>query len=264
MSEAKKLDHNNIPAHVAIIMDGNGRWATQRGLSRLKGHRKGADAVRACVDAAKDFGIRYLTLFAFSSENWKRPKAEVDGLMDLMRIYLKKEMPELQKSGVNVKAIGDISRFDQDIQDLIAQAEALSVDDARMTVFIALNYGGRQDILQASKKLIQDVRSGALSVDNIKENDLSKRLYTGGAPDPDLVIRTSGEHRLSNFLMWQLAYAEIYFCDVFWPDFSKQDLEQALVFYQNRERRFGGLVDSDGAKVIDGGFSKIDEKRAIS
>ena len=241
------LEHTfeNTPKHIALIMDGNGRWATKRGLPRLKGHQKGADAVRRCVESAKELGVQYLTLFAFSSENWKRPEAEVKGLMNLMRLFLKREMSELHKHGVRVKAIGDITALDKDIQDMIEKAEEISADNTEMTVLIALNYGGRADILHAVKALIDDCNSGALDVDNIQENDIADRLYTADIPDPDLVIRTSGEHRLSNFLMWQLAYAEIYISETLWPDFSKEDLIKAIQFYASRERRFGGLVDTD-------------------
>ena len=225
-------------------MDGNGRWATARNLPRIEGHRKGADAVRKCVEAAQDLGVQYLTLFAFSSENWKRPVEEVHGLMNLMRIYLKREMAELHKSNVKVKAIGELEKLDQDIRDLITQAEKLTANNDGLMVQIALSYGGRSDILQAAKSLISDVKDGKLDIDNINENDISSRLFTAGVPDPDLVIRTSGEHRLSNFLMWQLAYAEILFCATYWPDFSKQDLIDAFEFYQARDRRFGELKES--------------------
>lgn len=248
----------NVPQHIAIIMDGNGRWATQRGLPRLKGHKQGAEAVRRCVESAKELGVKYLTLFAFSSENWKRPEAEVRGLMDLMRLYLKKEMAELHKHGVRVKAIGDIDKLDSDIQKMIAKSEDLTKDNTELTVQIALSYGGRADILNAAKKIVQDCDSGILDIEHLTEDDLSARLYTAGVPDPDLVIRTSGEHRLSNFLMWQLAYAEIFISDVYWPDFSKDDLRKAVEFYALRERRFGGLPEK--GDVLDGEYSDEQSK----
>ena len=252
MTPRTDIDTQNLPRHIAIIMDGNGRWATARGLPRLKGHQKGAEAVRRTVEAAQDLGVDFLTLFAFSSENWKRPTEEVTGIMNLMRLYLKKEMGALTKKNVRVKAIGDITALDDDIQKLIKQAEDISAENTGITVMIALNYGGRADILQASKSLIRSVNSGDLNIDNIDESDLSVRLYTGVAPDPDLVIRTSGEQRVSNFLMWQMAYAELFFTDVHWPDFGKAELEAAIDFYARRTRRFGGLPENSAANVAQG------------
>ncbi len=230
-----------IPQHIAVIMDGNGRWAGKRGLPRLEGHRKGSEAVRRCIEAAKDAGVRYLTLFAFSSENWNRPKDEISGLMELMRYYLKRETAELKKTGARLEVIGDLDRLDDDLKSMIAQAQDVTKDNDDMVVTVALSYGGRQDILQAAKKLANQVNSGALDVENIDEKKFSDALMTSGIPDPDLVIRTSGEQRLSNFLMWQFAYTEIYFTDTLWPDFSADDMKEALEHYAGRDRRYGAL-----------------------
>ena len=240
-----------MPAHVAIIMDGNGRWATSRGLSRYHGHKKGAEAVRNCVDNAKEAGVKYLTLFAFSSENWKRPQDEVSGLISLLRYYMKRETSEMQKSGIRLRVIGDLTRFDADIRDMISQAENVTAENNDLVLVIALNYGGRMDITHAAQKLAKEVLNGVLNPDLITEDTLGQNLMTADFPDPDLVIRTSEETRLSNFLMWQLSYTEIYFTSVLWPDFSKEDLTEALKFYQKRDRRFGGLsgeCDDDSQK----------------
>lgn len=230
-----------LPRHVAIIMDGNGRWASARGLTRIEGHKKGAEAAQRAVEAARDLGVSYITLFGFSSENWRRPTAEVDGLMNLLRYYLKKETNELHKNEACLKVIGDRTRLPKDIVELIEQAEDVTKDNKALTVIIALSYGGRQDIVFAAQKLAADVAAGTISPDTIDEDALASRLMTAGIPDPDLMIRTSGENRVSNFLLWQLAYAELFFTDTLWPDFSKKDMEEALSFYAGRERRYGGL-----------------------
>ncbi len=231
----------NTPKHVAIIMDGNGRWATARGLSRAEGHRKGAEAARQVVETAKELGIPYLTLFAFSSENWNRPEDEVSDLMDLLRYYLKKETAELHKSGARILIIGDRERLPIDIVKLIDNAETLTRDNEKITVVLALSYGGRQDILFAAKELAKQARAGEIDLDTVNEDIFSQYLMTRGIPDPDLMIRTSGESRISNFLMWQLAYAELYFTDTLWPDFLKKDMEKAIDYFNSRERRYGGL-----------------------
>lgn len=234
--------HNeDIPVHVAVIMDGNGRWAQKRGLPRLEGHRKGAEAVRRCIEAAKEAGVKHLTLFAFSSENWNRPQDEVSGLMDLMRYYLKRETAELKKTGVRLEVIGELDRLDEDLKPMIDQAKNVTAENNDMVVTVALSYGGRRDIVLAAQELAHRVKSGELDVDNIDENSLSNSLMTAGTPDPDLIIRTSGEQRLSNFLMWQSAYSEIYFTDTLWPDFDKDSFAQALEYYAGRDRRFGVL-----------------------
>ena len=229
------------PGHVAIVMDGNGRWATSRGLSRTEGHRKGAEMARQIVETAKDLGIAYLTLFAFSSENWNRPADEVSELMNLLRYYLKKETAELHKSGARILIIGDRERLPKDIVKLIENAETLTHANQKITVVLALSYGGRQDILYAAKELARQAKTGEIDLDKIDENAFSQFLMTKGIPDPDLMIRTSGESRISNFLMWQLAYAELYFTEALWPDFSKQEMEKAVAFFSSRDRRYGGI-----------------------
>jgi undecaprenyl diphosphate synthase len=231
----------NAPRHVAIIMDGNGRWAMARGLSRAEGHRKGAEAARQAVETAKEMGIQYLTLFSFSSENWNRPPKEIDELMNLLRYYLKKETAELHKGGARLLVIGDRSRLSQDIVSLIENAEKLTRDNDKITVVIALSYGGRQDILFAAKELARQAQAGTVDLEKVDEEIFSRYLMTKGIPDPDLLIRTSGESRISNFLMWQIAYAELYFTETLWPDFSRKDMEAAVEFFNSRDRRYGGV-----------------------
>jgi undecaprenyl diphosphate synthase len=231
----------NTPGHVAIIMDGNGRWATARGLTRTEGHRKGAEAARQAVESAKDLGIAYLTLFAFSSENWSRPADEVSDLMDLLRYYLKKETAELHKSGARILIIGDRERLPKDIVKLIENAETLTHANEKITVVLALSYGGRQDILFAARKLARLAKAGEVDLDKVDEDAFSRLLMTSAIPDPDLMIRTSGESRISNFLLWQSAYAELYFTDTLWPDFSKKEMEAAVAFFNSRDRRYGGI-----------------------
>lgn len=231
----------SFPRHVAIIMDGNGRWASARGLSRIEGHKKGAEAAQRAVQAARDLGISYVTLFGFSSENWRRPAVEVDGLMGLLRYYLKKETDELHKSNARLRVIGDRARLPQDIVEMILQAEDITKANTGLTVVIALSYGGRQDIVFAAREVARAAAAGKLSPDDICEDVFASYLMTQGLPDPDLMIRTSGENRISNFLLWQLAYAEMFFTDTLWPDFCRADLEAALAFFAGRERRYGGL-----------------------
>lgn len=228
-------------------MDGNGRWATSRGLSRTEGHRKGADAAQRAVEAARDLGVKYVTLFSFSSENWNRPAAEIDDLMNLMRFYLKRETAEMHKSGARLLVIGDRSRLSSDIVKLIENAETVTKDNSKITVVIALSYGGRQDIAFAARQLAKMVRDGEMEIDEIDEASFPKFLMTSDIPDPDLMIRTSGESRISNFLMWQLAYAELFFTNTLWPDFSKADMEEAIAFFAGRDRRFGGLSNATAA-----------------
>ena len=236
---------NRVPRHIAIIMDGNGRWATARGLNRIEGHRRGAEATQKVIEAARDMGVEYVTLFAFSSENWKRPVTEVGALMDLLRYYLKKETSEMHKSGVRLRVIGDRTRLPADIVTLIDQAEDVTRDNTKITAVIALSYGGRQDIIDAARAMAAEVASGARSVDSITEDSFGNALSTAGIPDPDLMIRTSGENRISNFLLWQMAYSELYFTDAHWPDFSADHLRAAIEDYASRQRRFGGLTDND-------------------
>jgi undecaprenyl diphosphate synthase len=229
------------PVHVAIIMDGNGRWATSRGLPRAAGHRRGADAVREAIKAAAELGVSYLTLFGFSSENWKRPEAEVRDLMGLLRLYLRREIDELHRNGVKVRVVGDRTGFDADIVSLIVAAETRTASNPGLTVTIALNYGGRQEILCAAKRLAAQVASGETDPQDIDEEVFSNHLFTAGIPDPDLLIRTSGEKRISNFMLWQCAYSELVFLEVLWPDFSKSDLEAAIRDFWSRERRWGSV-----------------------
>lgn len=230
------------PAHVAIIMDGNRRWASARGLPRAAGHRKGVEAVRRTVEAARDLGVRYLTLYSFSSENWNRPEDEIADLMQLLRFYLRGEIANLHKHGVRLRVIGDRSRIAPDIVALIENAEQLTAENPGQTLTIALSYGGRQEIVDTARRLAEDVRAGRLDPADIDERRFGAGLFTAGMPDPDLCIRTSGEKRISNFLLWQLAYAELVFLDTLWPDFTKRDLEDAIQEFHRRERRYGASV----------------------
>lgn len=230
------------PRHVAVIMDGNGRWAKARGLPRTAGHRKGVDAVRRLVEAARDLGVPYLTIFSFSSENWRRPEEEVSDLMQLLRFYLRSEIADLHKAGVRLRVIGDRTRLAADIVQLIDRAEELTAANTVQTLVVALNYGARQEIAAAARRLAEDARAGRLDPSGIDETALGARLFTAGLPDPDLIIRTSGEKRISNFLLWQSAYAELVFVDTLWPDFTKRDLEAAIEEFHRRERRFGATA----------------------
>jgi len=227
--------HGEVPRHVAVIMDGNGRWARRRRLPRIAGHRRGAEAVRAAVRACAERGIEYLTLFAFSSENWRRPAEEVALLMKLFKTALSNEVEKLHASGVRLKVVGDLQRFDPKIRKLIGEGEALTAQNRRLTLTIAANYGGRWDILQALNRLLKE----RPSQNEILEEHLSPYLAMSYAPEPDLFIRTGGEQRVSNFLLWQLAYTELYFTDTLWPDFDAAALDAAIASYRGRERRFG-------------------------
>lgn len=235
----------NIPCHLAVIMDGNGRWAQARGLPRTAGHKQGAEAAKKVIRAAAEYGIQYITLFGFSSENWSRPSNEVQELMQILRYYLRSEIAELHKNGACLKVIGDRSGFDSDIVQLIENAEELTADNEHITVIIALNYGGRHDILQAVQSLAGECSETGQKpdLDEIEEK-LPNYLMTAGVPDPDVLIRTSGEQRISNFLLWQCAYAELIFTPVLWPDFGEEDLEKALAEYAVRDRRFGAVKAS--------------------
>ena len=239
------IAHANSPAppiHVAIIMDGNGRWARRHGLPRAEGHRRGADALRRTIAAAGDLGVSYLTLFGFSSENWKRPTGEVEDLMGLLRLYLRSEIAELHRNGVRLRVIGDRHELAGDIVELIEAAEARTRDNVRLTLIVALNYGARREIVATARRLAVQAQAGTLDPAAIDEALFASHLTTAGIPDPDLVIRTSGEQRLSNFLLWQSAYAELVFTDTLWPDFARADLEAAIAEYQSRERRFGATL----------------------
>ena len=229
-------DAGRIPRHIAVIMDGNGRWAKQRFLPRVAGHRRGLDAVRTVVRACVERGVDFLTLFAFSSENWRRPAEEVSFLMQLFVIALEQEIGKLHENGVRFRAIGDLSRFEPEFRRLVSEAEALTAGNQRLNLAIAVNYGGRWDVLQAVNRLLRDNPglAGAVS-----ERDLAPYLALHYAPEPDLFIRTGGEQRISNFVLWQLAYTELYFTDTLWPDFDAAALDRAIISYQQRERRFG-------------------------
>ncbi len=228
-----------VPAHVAIIMDGNGRWAVRRGLPRVAGHRAGVEAVRRTVRAATSAGVSWLTIYAFSSENWRRPLAEVLDLTGLLRHFLRAEIKELHSQGVRVRFIGDRSRFDPDIQIEMATSEARTAGNTRLNLIIALSYGGRAEIVAAARAAAEAALAGTLDPAEMTEESFARLLSTDGIPDPDLIIRTSGEQRLSNFLLWQSAYAELVFTDVLWPDFGARELADAIDCYTRRERRFG-------------------------
>ena len=229
-----------LPTHIGIIMDGNGRWAKKRGLPRFAGHKAGADAFKRTVRYCNGIGIRYLTVYAFSTENWARPKKEVDAIIELLRDYLR-DAENYKKENVRVRFIGDISVFDEEIQRRIAESEQESEDFTGLRLNIAVNYGGKAEIVHAVREIVRDVENGSLLPDAIDEEAVDSRLYTRGQPPVDLVIRPSGEYRLSNFMIWQTAYAEFVFMDVLWPDFSPHDMNRALWEYAGRNRRFGGV-----------------------
>lgn len=238
--KAVSIDMTRLPKHIAIIMDGNGRWAAKRALPRKAGHKAGAEAFERLITDAKDLGIQHITVYAFSTENWKRSDEEVNAIMDLMRHYLKNSFQRFLKDNVRMHIIGDISRLDKDIQEQIQEFEEKSREKDGMTVHIALNYGGRDELLRSVQKITEKALNGQISLPDITEETIEENLDTAGIPDPELLIRTSGEERISNFLLWQIAYSEFYFSDVLWPDFNKKDLLEAIYYYQNRERRFGG------------------------
>jgi undecaprenyl diphosphate synthase len=233
------VDPARLPRHVAIVMDGNGRWAVKQGLNRCEGHRRGKDSVRAVVEAARQIGIPYLTLFAFSSENWQRPKAEVRFLMQIFHRYLITESKRLMKRDIRVIAVGQMSRLPAAVRRVLTETIRLTASNHGMTVVLALSYGGRQDVVEAARRIAEAVASGQITPDQIDERMVQRELMTAGIPDPDLLIRTSGELRLSNFLLFQLAYTELYFTETLWPDFRERDLLMALTDYQARTRRFG-------------------------
>ncbi|MBI3999537.1 MAG: isoprenyl transferase [Candidatus Omnitrophica bacterium] len=230
---------SKIPQHVAIIMDGNGRWAKKQGLARILGHQKGVETIREIVRAARDWNVKYLTLYAFSKENWARPKREVDFLMNLLSAYLDSELEELKNSSVRFNVIGRIEELPLNIQKKIDRNVEEMKTNKGLMLTLALNYSSRVEIIDAARRLCEKVGSGALKPEEISESHFERELYTGGMPDPDLLIRTSGELRVSNFLLWQISYTEIYVSEKFWPDFTKEDFAQALKAYQKRERRFG-------------------------
>ncbi len=233
------LDLARLPRHVAVIMDGNGRWAQRRGLSRIEGHRRGKDSVRAVVELARRLGIPYLSLFAFSTENWQRPRREVDALMRLLLRYLRTEVKKLMKNAVRVLAIGDMSRLPEPVRRELERVIDLTRDNTRLTVGLCVSYGGREDIVEATRRIAREVQAGRLAPEAIDQATVASRLGTASFPDPDLLIRTSGEMRISNFFLWQLAYTELYVTETLWPDFREAEFIRALVHYQQRERRFG-------------------------
>lgn len=235
------IDMNKLPKHIAIIMDGNGRWAKKRFLPRTAGHKAGVETVRTIIKECKRLRIKYVTLYTFSTENWKRPALEVETLMNLLQNYLKNEIEELNRNDVKLTAIGDIEKLPKPCLKELKRAIELTKDNNGPNLNLALNYGGRYDITNAVREISKDIENKKLTSDEITEETIQNYLSTKSIPNPDLVIRTSGEQRLSNFLLWELAYAELYFTDVYWPDFKEKDLQLAIYTYQNRDRRFGGL-----------------------
>lgn len=234
------------PRHVAIIMDGNGRWAASRGLPRAEGHRRGVEALRRTVRAAGELGIEILTIFSFSAENWTRPKPEIAELMSLLRLFVRNDLAELHRNGVRVRVIGEREDLDSEILRLLVEAEELTRNNRQLTLVVAFNYGGRQEIARATRRLARAVQRGAVQPEQITAERVAEFLDAPDLPEPDLVIRTSGEQRLSNFLLWQAAYSELVFLPVYWPDFDRGALEAAIAEYHSRERRFGGLVTRAG------------------
>lgn len=241
MSLKEQICKENLPKHIAIIMDGNGRWAQQRNQERVFGHRNGVEAVRDAVEASAEIGVKYLTLYAFSTENWKRPKEEVDALMELLVKTIHGEVSTLNKNSIKLNAIGDLTKLNKDVYNTLQEAIDNTKNNCRMTLTLALNYSSRWEITNAVKNIAQAVKNNQLQPDEIDENVFNTYLNTYPMPDPELLIRTSGECRISNYLLWQIAYAELYFTQKFWPDFRKEDLYEAILAYQSRERRFGDV-----------------------
>ena len=238
---ARAIDPARLPAHIAIIMDGNGRWARRRGLPRIAGHKAGVAPLRTAVDTCARLGLRALTVYAFSVENWKRPRTEIETLWRLLRHYLRAEMPEMHRNGVRFHAIGRLDELPRMVRDELEEAMRETRANRGLQVNLAINYGGRAELVDAVRSLVEDAQRGGISSDAIDEAAISARLYTAGLPDPDLLIRTSGEMRVSNFLLWQIAYAELYVTETLWPDFTRTELLRAILDYQKRDRRFGGL-----------------------
>ncbi|MFO7460629.1 MAG: isoprenyl transferase [Desulfatiglandales bacterium] len=237
------IDPAKLPNHVAVIMDGNGRWAKKRGLSRIQGHEEGAESVRAVVKAGREVGIRWLTLYAFSEENWKRPKYEIEALMGLLKRFLKAELKEMLDNGIRLQYIGRVGKLPRDVQQTLRETEEQTRHNADMVLTLALSYGGRQEITDALSEIAKQIESGALNSRDVSEELIMQHLYTAQMPDPDLLIRTSGEYRVSNFLLWQIAYAEIFTTPVPWPDFRREEFVKALKAYQRRERRYGAVSE---------------------
>ena len=235
-------ESTRLPVHVAIIMDGNGRWAQARGYPRIAGHRQGAEAVRRTIKAAKQIGIRYLTLYGFSLENWKRPATEIADLMGLLRLYLRQEISDLHREGVRIRFIGDRGLLEPEIVSLIEMSELKTRANTQIDLIVALSYGSRQEITEAARQLAAEAAAGRIAPEDIDEKAVAAHLFTADIPDPDLIIRTSGEKRISNFLLWQAAYAELVFTDVLWPDFSREELENSIEEFGRRERRYGATT----------------------
>ncbi|HWQ79954.1 MAG TPA: isoprenyl transferase [Anaerovoracaceae bacterium] len=234
------IDKERIPAHVAIIMDGNGRWAQRKNLPRMAGHNAGMLAMKEIVKASSTLGVKHLTVYAFSTENWKRSVEEVGGIFKLLILYVEKELRELHENNVKVKILGDYEKLPREAVKSIERTLETTKDNTGLQFNIALNYGGRDEILRSVKRLVKEAEDGRLKADEITEDMIAENLYTAGIPDPDLIIRTSGEMRLSNYLLWQCAYSEFIFTDVFWPDFTREEYEKTIEMFQNRKRRFGG------------------------
>ncbi|MCK9256434.1 MAG: isoprenyl transferase [Bacteroidales bacterium] len=243
MSLINEIDKNKIPKHVAIIMDGNGRWAKAKGKARLKGHQAGANSVKSSIEVCSELGIKFLTVYAFSTENWNRPKSEILGLMDLLVGTIDKELKEIKNNNIKISVIGDISKLDTFVQKKLKLAVEETKNNDALNFVVALNYSGRWDIINACKNIAQDCKANILDPEKIDENTFKSYLSTNDIPDPELLIRTSGEERISNFLLYQLAYSELYFTPRFWPDFSKEEFYKAIINYQNRERRFGKISE---------------------
>lgn len=242
--EEISIDLNNIPKHIAIIMDGNGRWAKSKGLPRTMGHKAGVETIRNIVKECSAIGVKYLTLYAFSTENWKRPKDEVNALMELLVTYLRQEFEELNSNNVIINNIGDVSMLPKRCREELDSAYEKTKNNTGLTLNLALNYGGRKEILDAINGIVTDINGGRLQCTNVTESILERYLYTKEMPDPDIIIRPSGEQRLSNFLLWQCAYSEFWYSNINWPDFTKEDLHKAIWDYQHRDRRFGGIKES--------------------
>jgi undecaprenyl diphosphate synthase len=242
-NSSTELDPNNIPEHIAIIMDGNGRWARKSGLPRLEGHRRGYKTLKSIVEAAADLGVKALTVYAFSSENWSRPTLEVRGLMELIRYAARAELEYMKKEGVKITTSGRFNELPQPLQDQFNEDFEATKDNSRIVLNIAINYGGRNEIVDAAKQAAQMVAEGRIGVDDIDDSLLSGLMYHPELPDPELLIRTAGEMRVSNYLLWEIAYSEFYVTDTLWPDFSREELIKALAEYQKRTRKFGGLVE---------------------
>ena len=252
---SKKIDKQKVPEHVAIIMDGNGRWATKKGLPRSFGHNKGVSVLKEIIKASKNLGCKVLTVYAFSTENWTRPTKEVDFLINLFREVLKNEIEEIHQELIKIKFIGDLSPFPEDLKQIICNSESLTKNNNSFLLNICANYGGRQEIVKVAKKLALKFSSGELTPSEVNEELFSSELLTGGIKDPELLIRTSGEKRISNFLLWQLAYSEIYISEVLWPDFNEFEFLKAIIDYQSRNRRFGGIESLPNESFKDSQYS---------